>query len=271
LAGSERAASTGATGDRLKEGANINKSLMILGRVITALADAGAGKGGVIPYRESKLTFLLKPYLGGNAKTAMCAAISPADINYDETLSTLRYANQVKNIKNKATVNESDSDKLIRQLKDEIDSLKKGGASAADSEDMKRMMEEQAELQETMERERSEFEQKLLEQRQLKAEEEEKDQLLKTRPQIRNINQDPQMSGMFRYPMKDGDNVVGKKTPDYKPHVTLSGVGIAPQQCAFVYNSDNRSCQLIPNQDDIKKYKVLVNGQLVEEPITLNH
>lgn len=95
LAGSERAESTGATGQRLKEGANINKSLMILGKVITALAEASSGKktNFVIPYRESKLTFLLKPYLGGNAKTAMCAAISPADINYDETLSTLRYAN----------------------------------------------------------------------------------------------------------------------------------------------------------------------------------
>ena len=110
LAGSERAGSTGATGDRLAEGANINKSLMILGKVISTLAkNAGANKAAlaVVPYRESKLTFLLKPFLGGNAKTSMIAALSPANINYDETLSTLRYAWQVKAIKNNAVVNES--------------------------------------------------------------------------------------------------------------------------------------------------------------------
>jgi len=92
LAGSERAASTGASGDRLKEGANINKSLMILGKVIKALAEAANKKGVFIPYRESKLTYILKPFLGGNAKTSMVAALSPANVNYDETLSTLRYA-----------------------------------------------------------------------------------------------------------------------------------------------------------------------------------
>ena len=95
LAGSERAAGTGATGDRLKEGANINKSLTMLGQVISALAKA-ANAGGkskeVVPYRNSKLTYILKPFLGGNAKTSMVAALSPASINYDETLSTLRYA-----------------------------------------------------------------------------------------------------------------------------------------------------------------------------------
>ena len=94
LAGSERAESTGATGDRLKEGANINKSLSILGRVIGVLAKKASGqaKNEQVPYRESKLTMILKPFLGGNAKTSMVAALSPASINYDETLSTLRYA-----------------------------------------------------------------------------------------------------------------------------------------------------------------------------------
>jgi hypothetical protein len=94
LAGSERAGSTGATGDTLAEGANINKSLMILGKVIKALADVAkpGGKKIVIPYRESQLTYILKPFLGGNAKTTMIAALSPANVNHDETLSTLRYA-----------------------------------------------------------------------------------------------------------------------------------------------------------------------------------
>ena len=109
LAGSERAESTGAKGTRLKEGANINKSLTTLGKVISALAEQSANaaaaaaasaaggkkkkKGDFIPYRDSVLTWLLRENLGGNSKTAMVAAISPADINYDETLSTLRFAN----------------------------------------------------------------------------------------------------------------------------------------------------------------------------------
>jgi kinesin family member 1 len=130
LAGSERAGSTGATGDRLAEGANINKSLMILGKVISALAKNASGAKMVVPYRESKLTHLLKPFLGGNAKTSMIAALSPASINYDETLGTLRYAWQVKAIKNNAVVNESPQDKLIRELKEEIEKLKAGGATS---------------------------------------------------------------------------------------------------------------------------------------------
>ena len=90
-AGSERADSTGATGDRLKEGANINKSLSALGNVISALADLSMGKKKVmVPYRDSVLTKLLQNALGGNSKTIMIAALSPADINYDETLGTLR-------------------------------------------------------------------------------------------------------------------------------------------------------------------------------------
>jgi kinesin family protein 1 len=110
LAGSERSSSTGATGDRLAEGNAINQSLSALGLVIKALADKAAGKAAknaVVPYRSSKLTYILKPFLGGNAKTAMVAALSPASVNYDETLGTLRYAFQVKAIKNAAVVNES--------------------------------------------------------------------------------------------------------------------------------------------------------------------
>lgn len=132
LAGSERANSTGATGARLKEGANINRSLTTLGKVISGLADqsiadAAPKKGKksqdvFIPYRDSTLTWLLKDSLGGNSKTAMIAAISPAD--YDETLSTLRYADQAKKIQNKAVVNEDPNAKMIRELKEELSSLR---------------------------------------------------------------------------------------------------------------------------------------------------
>lgn len=127
LAGSERATSTGATGARLKEGAEINRSLSTLGRVIAALADVSMGKKktmSMVPYRDSVLTWLLKDSLGGNSMTAMIAAISPADINYEETLSTLRYADSAKRIKNHAVVNEDANARMIRELKEELAQLR---------------------------------------------------------------------------------------------------------------------------------------------------
>ena len=125
LAGSERATSTGATGARLKEGAEINRSLSTLGRVIAALADLSSGKkGSKVPYRDSVLTWLLKDSLGGNSMTAMIAAISPADINFEETLSTLRYADSAKRIKNHAVVNEDPNARMIRELKEELAKLR---------------------------------------------------------------------------------------------------------------------------------------------------
>uniref|UniRef100_A0A3Q2PIZ3 Kinesin family member 16B n=1 Tax=Fundulus heteroclitus TaxID=8078 RepID=A0A3Q2PIZ3_FUNHE len=132
LAGSERAEATGATGVRLKEGGNINKSLVTLGNVISALADMAQDGGNpglkkkavFVPYRDSVLTWLLKDSLGGNSKTIMIATVSPADVNYGETLSTLRYANRAKNIINKPTINEDCNVRLIRELRAEIARLK---------------------------------------------------------------------------------------------------------------------------------------------------
>ncbi|CAJ1059773.1 kinesin-like protein KIF1A isoform X9 [Xyrichtys novacula] len=130
LAGSERADSTGAKGTRLKEGANINKSLTTLGKVISALAEVvciNKKKKKVesfIPYRDSVLTWLLRENLGGNSRTAMVAALSPADINYDETLSTLRYADRAKQIRCNAVINEDPNNRLVRELKEEVSRLK---------------------------------------------------------------------------------------------------------------------------------------------------
>ncbi|XP_041126303.1 kinesin-like protein KIF1A isoform X20 [Polyodon spathula] len=132
LAGSERADSTGAKGTRLKEGANINKSLTTLGKVISALAeDSGSNKNkkkkkaeNFVPYRDSVLTWLLRENLGGNSRTAMVAALSPADINYDETLSTLRYADRAKQIRCNAVINEDPNNRLVRELKEEVSRLK---------------------------------------------------------------------------------------------------------------------------------------------------
>lgn len=129
LAGSERQTKTEATGDRLKEANKINLSLSALGNVIAALV---SGKGKHIPYRDSKLTRLLEDSLGGNTKTLMIAAISPADDNYEETLSTLKYASRAKQIKNKPKINEDPKDALIREYQDEIQRLREqlgtGGA-----------------------------------------------------------------------------------------------------------------------------------------------
>ena len=146
LAGSERATSTGATGARLKEGAEINRSLSTLGRVIAALADLSTGKtkrkgpgASQVPYRDSVLTWLLKDSLGGNSLTAMIAAISPADINFDETLSTLRYADSAKRIKNHAVVNEDPNARMIRELKEELAQLRSklsGGGSGGAGEEV---------------------------------------------------------------------------------------------------------------------------------------
>ena len=122
LAGSERQSKTGASGQRLKEATKINLSLSTLGNVISALVD---GKSTHVPYRNSKLTRLLQDSLGGNSKTLMFANVGPADYNYDETISTLRYANRAKSIKNKAKINEDPKDALMKQYQKEIEELKK--------------------------------------------------------------------------------------------------------------------------------------------------
>lgn len=117
MQGSERNSKTGATGQTMKEGIKINQSLMALGNVIVALCDQ---KGGHIPYRDSKLTRLLQDSLGGNTKTVMIAALSPASYNFEETMSTLRYADRAKRIKNKPIVNEDPKDALLKKYEDEI-------------------------------------------------------------------------------------------------------------------------------------------------------
>ncbi|XP_065192323.1 kinesin-like protein KIF3B isoform X1 [Sycon ciliatum] len=120
LAGSERQSKTGATGERLKEATKINLSLSTLGNVISALVDS---RSSFVPYRDSKLTRLLQDSLGGNARTVMVATMGPADYNYEETITTLRYANRAKNIKNKPKINEDPKDALLREYQDEIQKL----------------------------------------------------------------------------------------------------------------------------------------------------
>ncbi|KAL9234739.1 hypothetical protein vseg_009572 [Gypsophila vaccaria] len=123
LAGSERAKRTGADGIRLKEGIHINKGLLALGNVISALGDEKKRKGGHIPYRDSKLTRLLQDSLGGNSKTVMIACVSPADTNAEETLNTLKYANRARNIQNKAVINRDPVAAQMQQMRSQIEQL----------------------------------------------------------------------------------------------------------------------------------------------------
>ena len=124
LAGSERSKSTHTAGERLKEAGMINKSLSALGNVINSLVDMSNGKSTHVPYRDSKLTFILRDSLGGNSKTVIIANISPSAGSMGETLSTLEFAKRAKEIKNKAVVNEDSSGTII-VLKNEIKKLKK--------------------------------------------------------------------------------------------------------------------------------------------------
>ncbi|XP_063071378.1 kinesin-like protein KIF17 [Engraulis encrasicolus] len=121
LAGSERQTKTGATGERLREATKINLSLSALGNVISALVD---GRSKHVPYRDSKLTRLLQDSLGGNTRTLMVACLSPAADNYEESLSTLRYANRAKSIQNRPRINEDPKDALLREYQEEIKQLR---------------------------------------------------------------------------------------------------------------------------------------------------
>lgn len=121
LAGSERQSKTGATAERLKEASKINRALSSLGNVISALAE----KSSHVPYRDSKLTRLLQDSLGGNSKTIMIANIGPSEYNYNETLTTLRYAHRAKAIQNKPIKNEDPQDAKLREYQEEIARLRK--------------------------------------------------------------------------------------------------------------------------------------------------
>eukprot|EP01138_Halocafeteria_seosinensis_P014116 gb/GECG01014414.1/.p1 GENE.gb/GECG01014414.1/~~gb/GECG01014414.1/.p1 ORF type:complete len:1196 (+),score=251.93 gb/GECG01014414.1/:1-3588(+) len=285
LAGSERQKGTGATGDRLKEGAAINKSLSSLGQCIKILAhnsDPHAKKQKV-PYRDSVLTQLLQNSLGGNAKTIMIAAISPADINYDETLSTLRYADSAKQIKNKAVVNEDPNEKLIRQLREEIEELRrKVGGGGGNEEDFQKKLEEERE------RIRKEMEQKLKEDMlqesqnavsQMNAQVDKNDnqmlgyydpqqkERMKTTPHISNLHEDPMLSEKIIYFIEDGkESTIGRRDAKEKKHdIPLGGLSILEDHAVF--NNDGERITLKPQP----KAKVYVNGEAITEETELHH
>ena len=305
LAGSEKVSKTGATGDRLKEGSSINKSLTVLGMVISALADIAMGKKGkVIPYRDSSLTRILQNALGGNSKTLMICAISPSNDNYDETLSTLRYADQAKKIKCHAKINESPKDKMIRELKEENEKLRKElsmkeGKVLPDDvneendlkmklmeqgyvneiEQLKKMLEEAQEKANKIEKEGTAEKFELKENSQ---EEEKQTQSILRKPTVSsvrnlshahliNINEDPFLSGKI---YKDIDKLekisIGKRKVEadaVQPVIILASVDIDYDH-AFV-EKKNQDYYLFLNEG--KSGGVYRNGVAVEERVKLQH
>ena len=282
LAGSERSGSTGATGDRLKEGCNINKSLLILGNVINCLADKAIGKNKNMlpPYRDSALTRILQNALGGNSKTVMICALSPASINYEETLSTLRYADRAKKIQNKAVINESEHDKMVRLLKEENVNLKKliedlqkkiggGGGGPISSEDQQAFLElkEQYEAnQKVMGDMQKTFEEKLEEAK--KHEGENIGQRVDIKlPHLVVLNEDPQLSYKLKYPLNELPVYVGRKNGNPEPQIKLSGIGIKQNHAVFFKQGDE--ILLKPQDKESQKYiyingkKIGIDGQIV--------
>ncbi|XP_053680754.1 kinesin-like protein Klp98A [Anopheles nili] len=277
LAGSERANATGATGQRLKEGAHINKSLVTLGSVISALAEQTNPTNNkrvlYIPYRDSILTWLLKDSLGGNSKTIMIAAISPADVNYSETLSTLRYANRAKNIINKPTINEDPNVKLIRELRDEIYKLKLMIASDSGAalepqlkalEDLQKKEAQEKVLTEEWAEKWREAQSILREQRSLGLRKSGVGVVLDSEmPHLIGIHDDVS-TGVTLYSLKEGETTIGTDEATYPQDIALTGIGIAPEHCRIVLANGNATIYPNPNAT------CLLNACIIEVPTAIS-
>ena len=284
LAGSERANSTGATGDRLKEGCNINKSLLVLGNVINALADKAMGKGKNVlpPYRDSALTRILQNALGGNSKTVMICALSPASINYEETLSTLRYADRAKKIQNKAVVNESEHDKMVRLLKEENGDLKKmieelnkkivmsGGVIQDEDKKVFQDLKEQYDANSKVMVEMEKSWQDKLEEAKAREKEFLGMKVDTNTPHLVVLNEDPQLSHKLKYSLKQLPVYVGRKHGNPTPQITLTGIGIKVNHAKII--EKNGEIRLLPNDTDAKDY-IFINGKKLPsaEGMKLNH
>uniref|UniRef100_A0A8C4GF78 Kinesin-like protein KIF14 n=1 Tax=Dicentrarchus labrax TaxID=13489 RepID=A0A8C4GF78_DICLA len=275
LAGSERCNSAQTSGDRLREGASINKSLLTLGKVISALSDQALTRKKVfIPYRESVLTWLLKESLGGNSKTAMIATLSPAGSNVEESLSTLRYAQQARTIINVAKVNEDTSAKLIRELKAEVEKLRAAQMSSQgiEPERVRLFQQEICALRNKLcqqEREMVEANRSVLVHAQKLSLSFQKagvtfkvDNRL---PNLVNLNEDPQLSEMLLYMIKEGQTTVGKLKSESSHDIQLTGALIADQHCVITNIQGTVSVTPMENA------KTFVNGNLISESTVLHH
>uniref|UniRef100_A0A8C2FRD1 Kinesin family member 13Bb n=1 Tax=Cyprinus carpio TaxID=7962 RepID=A0A8C2FRD1_CYPCA len=275
LAGSERADKTGAGGERLKEGSNINRSLTTLGLVISALAEQGAGKNKskFVPYRDSVLTWLLKDSLGGNSRTAMVAAVSPAADNYDETLSTLRYADRAKSIVNHAVVNEDPNARIIRELREEVEKLRSQltEAESMKAPELKDRLEESEKLIQEM---TVSWEEKLRKTEEIAQERQKQLESLGISLQssgirviddkcfLVNLNADPALNELLVYYLKEHTRVGSADSQD----IQLCGLAIQPEHCVIDIKLET-GVTLTPKRNA----RTFVNGAVVSSPVQLHH
>uniref|UniRef100_A0A3B3WHX5 Kinesin family member 13Ba n=1 Tax=Poecilia mexicana TaxID=48701 RepID=A0A3B3WHX5_9TELE len=275
LAGSERAAKTGAAGERLKEGSNINKSLTTLGLVISALAEQGTAKNKTkfVPYRDSVLTWLLKDCLGGNSRTAMVATVSPAADNYEETLSTLRYADRAKNIVNHAVVNEDPNARIIRELREEVEKLRVQltQAESMKAPELKERLEESEKLIQEM---TYTWEEKLRKTEEIAQERQKQLESLGISLQssgikvgddksfLVNLNADPALNELLVYYLKEHTRVGSADSQD----IQLCGMGIQAEHCVIDITAET-AVILTPHPNA----RTCVNGSPVTSALQLHH
>lgn len=294
LAGSEKNSQTGATGDRLKEASAINGSLSALGNVIRTLVDVQNGvKGKVIPYRDSKLTRMLQNALGGNSKTYLICAIRPGARFYEETASTMRFANDAKKLKNKAIINEDPMAKMIRELKAENDKLKAllaagggsldalnapggGGGPDPEAEAKIKAMQEQLEAnRREMEEMSKSWEDKVAEAKQREEEEKAKREAdeqarLQGTPHLINLNEDPMLDRKAIYDIKIGESLTaGRRSKASSHKLQLGGVGVQTDHVVFECDEEGNTTLKACNTAAADQLRV--NGKKVGsiEPIVL--
>ncbi|XP_075220928.1 kinesin heavy chain 73 [Lycorma delicatula] len=285
LAGSERAIKTGAAGDRLKEGSNINKSLTTLGLVISKLADqisAGKNRDKFVPYRDSVLTWLLKDNLGGNSKTVMVATVSPASDNYEETLSTLRYADRAKRIVNHAVINEDPNARIIRELRQEVEALKEMLKHATSSTPGSQILQRQdihekiSESEKLMKEMSQTWEEKLIKTERLQHERQEALENMgisvqasgikveKNKYYLVNLNADPSLNELLVYYLKER-TLVGLRGALTPQDIQLSGLGIQPEHCIITIEEGGLFMEPLNNA------RSFINGSPVTEKTVLHH
>jgi kinesin family protein 14 len=293
LAGSERLSHTCSSGDRLREGVSINRSLLTLGKVITALAENGSGKKkSFVPYRDSILTWLLRESLGGNSRIMMLATISPANIHLEETLATLRFACQAGTIVNRVCINEDPQGRLIRELQAEIERLcaerqmkmgvprrllQSDKSVANDSDGKIETLKEQLREAEELAQDKKSWTECLEEAGKQKSAEVNYFQRCglalqfdwkQHSPCLVNLTADLSLTGTLLYLLPAGVVRIGRSgvtTEDQQPDIALSGPLVQSHHCT-IENMDSK-LTLIPGCDG----ETFVNGELAKERTGLRH
>ncbi|XP_053692453.1 kinesin-like protein KIF14 [Sabethes cyaneus] len=298
LAGSERVSHTCASGERLKEGVSINKSLLTLGKVISSLAECKKNPATYIPYRDSVLTWLLRESLGGNSRTVMLATISPAATHLDETLATLRYACQARTIVNRVKVNEDPHDRIIRELRAEVERLqvlrqdyerqKRHSANqnqqprkiiietSVDDSEVEALRQQLAETEQELAKAQRSWQERLREAEDVRRTEM---KLLKRKglalelsaeqkePCLVNLSADPMLSGTLLYIIPPGLVKIGRPSSFSSPDIILEGPLVSQHHCSI----ENKHGKLFLTAEDAEQYETFVNGELLRERRQLFH